>query len=178
MCPAGCRGDSLIPFSSLCLWGRRASLQSAAHRLWKLLQPRDEPWAAAPVSPHPPPPPPAHTPPHFLFLSFLLSPCFFKSSSSFFFVFIQVLSIPQSLLLALLPFGHAEAPASRMPGWVEGGAKRPGPQRSSLPGRKKARERGLVSPFHPSSLSRSVCTDLSTGRPSGTEVCFLWSLLY
>lgn len=69
MCHAGCPGDSLILFSSPCLWDRRASLQSAAHQLWKLLQPWDKPWAAALIWL------PLFSPCHSHFLS-ILSPSF------------------------------------------------------------------------------------------------------
>lgn len=82
----------------------------------------------------------SHSP--FFFLSLSLSLCFFESSLSLslltvlFLVFSLYLSV--SLLLALLPFGHAKAalPQHGHPGYPRG-EKRPGPQRSSPPWRRK-----------------------------------------
>lgn len=93
------------------------------------------------------------------FLSLSLSLCFFESSLSlspyvFFFSSLSgSLHLSVSLLLALLPFGHAKAalPQHGHPG-CPGEGRRPGPQRSGPPGRK------TLSLFHSSSLCLSVCT--------------------
>lgn len=94
------------------------------------------------------------------FLSLSLSLCFLSPHylsflTVFFFSLSGSLHLSVFLLLALLPFGHAKAalPQHGHPG--EG--KRPGPQWSSPPGRKKKRDRETsLSSTPPQSLS--VCT--------------------
>lgn len=128
MCHAGCPGDSLILFSSPCLWGRRASLQSAAHQLWKLLQPWDKPWAAALI----------WLPP-FLFLSLSLS-LYFKP---FF------LSLPFFWLRFCLGLCFPSVTPKQPPSaWTS----------RELRGRKEARGKALPRGRQTLSVCLSVCT--------------------
>lgn len=95
--------------------------------------------------------------PPFFFLSLslsILSP-FFSLFLSFFFLFFSFLCsdffhLSVSLLIALLPFGHTKV-ALPQRGHAEcpGQGKRPGPQRSSPPGRKKRGEGPLTLPLLP-----------------------------
>lgn len=95
--------------------------------------------------------------PFFFFLSLslsILSP-FFSLFLSFFFLFFSFLCsdffhLSVSLLIALLPFGHTKV-ALPQRGHAEcpGEGKRPGPQRSSPPGRKKRGEGPLTLPLLP-----------------------------
>lgn len=74
------------------------------------------------------------------FLSVFLSPLYLSLSSCSFFLSVRFSpSLSLSLSLTLLPFGHAEAalPQHGHPGCPREG-KRPGPQRSSPPGRNKS----------------------------------------
>lgn len=86
----------------------------------------------------------------FYFKSFFLPLLIFFLSFFFSFLCSDFFHLSVSLLIALLPFGHTKV-ALPQRGHAEcpGEGKRPGPQRSSPPGRKKRGEGPLTLPLLP-----------------------------